>query len=118
MSFNFDKDATDNFTTEDFLLLRLMEEIAEIEQEIKLKTKSMENRVDLVTRILRSRNKGGQKLHEMIENEPLRKAIESFLLKIKADNVIPLGYIDGFVQPAPNEEDAGEQENKDEEAKE
>ena len=92
MSFKFEKDATDNFSTEDFMLLKLMEEIAEIEQDIKLKKKSMDNRVDLVTRILRKRNTGGQDLHEMIENEQLRKAIQSFLLKIEADDVIPLGY--------------------------
>ena len=119
MSFSFDKSVTDNFTSEDFALLKLVEEISEIEEEIKLKKKSIDNRVDLVKRIIRNRGKGGN-LHEMIENKELHTAIESYLLKIEGENKIMLGYEEKKEKKEEKEEkeEKEKKNNNDEEAKE
>jgi hypothetical protein len=51
MSFEFSHQLFDHFTLEDFSIVKLLEEIAEIEQEVKHKKQCMKNRMDLLRRL-------------------------------------------------------------------
>ena len=78
MSFEFVKKLMDSFSMEDFTIIKLMEEIAEIEQEISLKKKAMENRLTLLRRLLQKH-----------ENEEIKTAIQSFLMRlIRCSNLV------------------------------
>ena len=100
MSFEFVKKLMDSFSLEDFTIIKLMEEIAEIEQEISLKKKAMDNRLTLLRRLLQKH-----------ENEEIRTAIQSFLMKIENEDRNMLGYGQGHAEEQPE----GQEENKDNE---
>lgn len=75
MSAQFINKLLENLSLEDFAIIKLMEEIQEINQEIEMKKSAVHNRMDLLRRIL-----------QKSENAETRVAIESFLLKIEHEN--------------------------------
>mmetsp|Transcript_24405 Transcript_24405/g.27061 ORF Transcript_24405/g.27061 Transcript_24405/m.27061 type:complete len:106 (-) Transcript_24405:78-395(-) len=105
MSFNIEQ--IEHLSTEDFTILKIMEEAAEIEQEIKLKQKSFKNRIELLSALFRKKNSKGVGVGEAIENQDLKKAIESYLLKIEGEHKIMLGY-EGRSPSAENAEEMKE----------
>jgi hypothetical protein len=46
------KKMMENFSMEDFAVIKLMEEITELDQEMKLKKSQIENRMQLLNRLL------------------------------------------------------------------
>lgn len=57
---------------EDFAVIKLMEEITELDQEMKLKKSQIENRMQLLNRLLQHH-----------ENPDKKEMIETWLMKIK-----------------------------------
>lgn len=90
-----------HFGIEDYTLLKLMEEIQEINDEISLKQKQIQNRMLLMKRILEQSENNVQK----------REMIEKFLLKLQDEHKMFLKY-----EPASPEGKA--QDGKSEEVKE
>ena len=101
MSHEFVRKLMDNFSLEDFSIIKLMEEISEIEQEINLKKKARENRLTLLKRLLQKH-----------ENEDIKKAIQSFLMKIEGEHH---GYLEMDPDHDHNRVQEHNEENKDEE---
>ena len=93
MSFDFEK--IENLSMEDFHIIKIMEEITEIKQEIKIKQNAVQNRMQLLSGLFKKKGGKGFNVHETIENEELKKAIQSFLLKIEAEDKNMLGYEGG-----------------------
>ena len=101
MSAEFVEKLLDTFNLEDYTIIKLMEEIAELDKEIQLKKQSFQNRLTLLRRLLQRH-----------ENAETRQAIKSFLMKLEGENRNSLTYEGGDEQANGNNTVEEEKEQK------